>query len=110
MIIFKIFAIPSLIKDAKEASSDPAKFGARFLIKEVRGIAISVFIVVILLLIVTFIFGYTSFIAGPYGIVKFFFWLFAVPSFFLVPFLIFSIRSANKALNNFPKKIVAKEI
>lgn len=110
MIIFKIFAIPSLIKDAKEASSDPAKFGARFLLKEVRGTAITVFVVVILLLLATFIFGYTSLIAGPYGIVKFLFWLFAIPSFFLVPFLIFSICATNKALSNFPKKVVAKEI
>lgn len=109
MIIFKIFAIPSLIKDAKEASGDPAKFGAKFLLKEVRGTAISVFVVVILLLLSTFIFGYTSFIAGPYGIVKFFFWLFAVPSFFLVPFLIFSIRATTRALNSFPKEIKAKE-
>ena len=110
MIIFKIFTIPSLIKDVKEASNDPARFGAKLLIKKIRGMAVGVFIIVILSLTITYIFGYTSLIAGPYGVVKFLFWLFVIPSFFFVPFLIFSIRVATKALNSFPKEIKAKEV
>ena len=80
--------IPSLVKDAKEASHDPKTFGSKFLIKEVRG----------------------SIIAGPYGIVKFLFWLIVIPSFFFLPFVIFSIRATTRALNRFPKEIKVKEI
>ncbi len=110
MLIFKIFMIPSLVKDAKEASHDPKTFGSKFLIKEVRGSAIIVLVINLLLLIVTFIFGYTSIIAGPYGIVKFLFWLIVIPSFFFLPFVIFSIRATTRALNRFPKEIKVKEI
>jgi len=110
MLIFKIFTLPSLLKDAKQASNDPSGFGKKFLIKEIRGIAITVFVIILLLLITTFIFGYTSLIAGPYGIVKFLFWLFVIPSFFLIPFLVLSIRATTRALNSFPKEIKVKEV
>jgi uncharacterized membrane protein YkvI len=110
MLIFKIFSIPGVIKDAKEASKDPTGFGARFLVKRARNMVVVALVIVLLLLTTTFVFGYTSLIAGPYSFVKFLFWLFAVPSLLIIPFLIFSIRAANKALNNFPKKVVAKEI
>ena len=110
MLIFKIFMIPSLVKDAKEASRDPKTFGSKFLIKEARGSAITILVINLLLLIITFIFGYTSLIAGPYGIVKFLFWLIVIPSFFFLPFVIFSIRATTRALNRFPKEIKVKEI
>ncbi|MFZ3015467.1 MAG: hypothetical protein WA101_00485 [Minisyncoccia bacterium] len=110
MLIFKIFSVPGMIKDAKEASGDPVGFGSRFLIKQARNAIIVVLIGILLLLTVTFIFGYTSLIAGPYGFVKFLFWFFFIPSFFILPFLIFSIRATNKTLKSFPKKVAAKEI
>ena len=110
MIIFKIFAIPSLVKDAREASNNPASFSSKFLIKEVRGTAITIFVITLLLLTLTFIFGYTSLIAGSYWIIKFLFWLFLIPSFFFMPFLIFSIRATTRALNSFPKEIKVKEV
>ncbi|MBU0612363.1 hypothetical protein KKA39_01745 [Patescibacteria group bacterium] len=99
-----------MIRDAKEASHDPVGFGSRFLVKKARGMVITVLVIIIFLLGVTFIFGYTSLIAGPYGIVKFLFWIFAVPSFLIIPFLVFSIRTTTKALNSFPKKIKVKEV
>lgn len=110
MLIFKIFSVPGMIKDAKEASRDPKTFSSKFLIKQARNVLIVVLIVILFLLTTTFVFGYTSLIAGPFGFVKFLFWLFFVPSFFILPFLIFSIRATNKTLKSFPKKVTAKEI
>lgn len=109
MLILKIFQIRSLLQDAREASGDPVGFGSRLVIKKARGGAVLALIVILLLLIATFIFGYTSLIAGPYGIVKFFFWLFLIPSFLLIPFLIYAIRVSNGALKKFPKQVPAKE-
>ena len=100
----------SLLKDGREASNDPVGFGSRLVLKKGRGAAVLTLVASILLLAATFIFGYTSFFAGPYGVVKFLFWLFLIPSFFLIPFLLYLIRASNRALKKFPKKISAKEI
>jgi hypothetical protein len=110
MLIFKIFEIRGLMKDAKEASKDPVKFGSKLVLKKTKLALILAVIVMLVLLAFFYILGYTELILSSWGLFKVIFWFLLIPSLFTIPLLFTLIKSTSRALNSFPKEVKIEEV
>jgi hypothetical protein len=110
MLIFKIFEIRGLVKDAREASKDPIKFGSKLVLEKTRLALILSMVVILVLLAVLYILGYTNWILNSWMLFKILFWVAFVPSLFTVPLIATFIKSTTRALKSFPKEIEIKEV
>jgi hypothetical protein len=110
MLIFKIFEIRSLIKDAREASRDPVKFGSKLILKKTRNGLIISMCAILLVLAFLYILGYTSWILNSWLLFKVLFWITFIPSLFTVPLLATFVKSTTRALKSFPKEVKIEEI
>ncbi|MFH1608870.1 MAG: hypothetical protein ABH951_02540 [Patescibacteria group bacterium] len=110
MLIFKVFKVNSIIRDVKEASNDPVKFGSKLMLKKTQLSLIISLLVFVFLLSFFYIFGYTNLVINSYGIFKFLFWLLLIPSLFIIPLLFTLIKAVSNTMKSFPKEVSAKEI
>lgn len=100
-MILKVLKIRKTMKELKE---DPSKLAGEevggFFIGMILGPALIPFLILILL----FILGFTGLIGGPFGLFKFLFFLFLIPSIgvFLILFKAYKIikGGAKKAVDN----------
>ncbi len=78
-MIFKILKIRNSIKEARE---NPGKFGAGELVGLVKGVLVIPALIVLGVLVVLFIFGFTHVFGLPSGLARFFFIIFLIPTVF----------------------------
>lgn len=83
-MIFRFIEIKNMAEDARK---DPKNFAKNTAEDYIKGIIASPVISYLVLMIVFFVFGFTGFLGGPYGLFRFFFVLFLIPAVFLFFFL-----------------------
>jgi membrane protein implicated in regulation of membrane protease activity len=93
-MIFKILKIRKSIREARE---NPGKFGAGELMDLVKGVLVVPALVVLGVLVILFIFGFTHIIGAPSGLARFFFVLFLIPTVIVSIFI-------NRLLNSFKNR------
>ncbi len=110
MFIFKFFDINNIVKNSQTISSSSTKFSSKFFLKKTKFNLVFSLIILCLCLCLFYILGYTYFLSFSLGLFKFLFWLFLIPSLFLIPLIFTLLKATSKALNNFPKEVEIKEI
>jgi len=101
-----IFRVLKVHKLAKEAKDNPGQFAGEEIGGMLKGLFIMPFIAALLLLALLFVFGFTTWLGGPFGFFKFlfFFSLIGVGTFF------FTLRKAYMAMKRATRNTVNKTI
>lgn len=99
-----IFRILKVRKTMKELKEDPSKLAGEEAGGFFMGMILGPALIPLLVLIFLFVLGFTGFIGGPYGLFKFLFFLFLIPSIgvFLILFKAYKIikGGAKKVVDN----------